>query len=136
MIDINTTIEPFILEDQFGTQHNIQVRPKILICSFGKNTGQLISEYFGEKGKDYLNQYDIELIADVSHVPSLLRKTMIIPKMKKYSFEILLSSDKTFSEQFPHKEENLTILKLENGVVKEIIYAKDADELKDAIEGI
>jgi len=34
------------------------------------------------------------------------------------------------------KRRTSTILKLENGVVKEIIYAKDADELKDAIEGI
>ncbi len=136
MIDINATVEPFVLEDQFGVEHNVQVRPKILICSFGKNTGKLISDYFGKQGSDYLAQHDIELIADVSSVPSLLRKTIIIPKMKKYNFEILLSSDKNFSGQFPSKEDNLTILKLENGIVKEIIYAKDEDELKDAIEGL
>ena len=136
MIDINATIEPFTLQDQFGTEHNIQVRPKILICSFGKNSGKLISDYFGSRESDYLTKYDIELIADVSGVPSLLRKTIIVPKMKKYSFEILLSSDKAFSKQFPEKEDNLTILKLENGTVKEIIYASDEDELRDAIEGL
>ncbi len=136
MIDINATVEPFVLQDQFGVEHNIQVRPKILICTFGKSTGKLISDYFGKQGSDYLTQHDIELIADVSGVPSFLRKTIIVPKMKKYNFEILLSSEKSFSQQFPEKEDNLTILKLENGVVKEIVYAKDEDELKDAIEGL
>ena len=134
MIDINATIEPFVLNDQFGVEHNIQVRPQILICSFGKNGGKLISSYFDARDKEYLNKYDIELMADVSGVPSLLRKTIIIPKMKKYSFEILLSSDKKFSKEFPKKENNLTVIRMENGVVTEITYCSDEDELKDAIE--
>ena len=134
MIDINATIEPFTLNDQFGVEHNIQIRPKILICSFGKSTGKLISSYFDAKDKEYLNKYDIELMADVSSVPSFLRKTIIVPKMKKYSFEILLSADKKFSNEFPRKEDNLTVIKMENGVVREISFCSDADELKDAIE--
>jgi hypothetical protein len=134
MIDINATIEPFKLNDQFGVEHNIQVRPKILICSFGKSTGKLISSYFDARDKEYLNKYDIELMADVSGVPSLLRKTIIVPKMKKYSFEILLSDDKKFSSRFPQKENNLTVIKMENGVVTEISFCSDKDELRDAIE--
>ena len=134
MIDINTTIEPFILKDQFGIEHNVEVRPKILICSFGKNTGKLISEYFGKVDKDYLIKYDIEMIADVSSIPSFLRKTIILPKMKKYNFEILLSTDKAFMKAFPTKEDNLTIIRMKNGVVTEITFASDEYELKDAIE--
>ena len=135
MIDINTTIEPFILNDQFGIEHNIEVRPKILICSFGKNTGKLMSRYFGAEDKDYLTKYDIEMIADVSAIPSFLRKTIILPKMKKYNFEILLSTEKTFTKKFPIKEDNLTIIRMKNGVVTEITFASDEDELRDAIEG-
>ena len=135
MIDINTTIEPFILNDQFGIEHNIEVRPKILICSFGKKTGKLISRYFGEKDKDYLIKYDIEMIADVSAIPSILRRTILLPKMKKYNFEILLSTDKTFTKEFPTKEDNLTVIRMKNGVVTEITFASDEYELKDAIEG-
>ena len=135
MIDINTTIAPFILNDQFGIEHNIEVRPKILICSFGKKTGKLISRYFEQRDKDYLIKYDIEMIADVSAIPSILRKTIILPKMKKYSFEILLSADKKFSNSFPQKSDNLTVIKMENGVVTEISFCSDEDELKDAIEG-
>jgi hypothetical protein len=136
MIDINATVEPFTLNDQFGVEHNIQIRPKILICSFGKSTGKIISSYFDAQGKEYIKKYGIELMADVSSVPSFLRKTIIVPKMKKYSFEILLSDDEKFSNQFPSKEDSLTIIKMENGVVSEIIYASNEDELKVAIEGI
>jgi hypothetical protein len=135
MIDINATIEPFTLNDQFGIEHNVQIRPKILICSFGKSTGKLISSYFNARDKEYLNKHDIELMADVSGVPSFLRKTIIIPKMKKYSFEILLSSDKAFSKEFPQKENYLTVIKMANGVVTEITFCSNEDELIDAIDG-
>ena len=135
MIEINTTIEPFTLKDQFGKEHNLQIQPKILVCSFGKSTGKLISSYFNKRDKAYLTKHDIELMADVSSVPSILRKTIIVPKMKKYSFDILLSTDKAFSKLFPAKDNNLTVIKMKDGVVTEISFCSDEDELKDAIEG-
>jgi len=135
MIEQNSTIEPFTLNDQFGKEHNIDTLPKLLICSFGKETGVLISSYFNAQDSDYLEKHDIKLLADVSSVPSLLRKTFILPKMKKYSFEVLISTDSKFSERFPKEENKLTVLKLENGVVKEIIFSSNENELKDTIEG-
>ena len=135
MIKQNSTIEPFTLKDQFGKEHQLSTLPKLLICSFGKETGKLISSYFNAQNRDYLAQHDIKLIADVSSVPSLLRGTFIIPKMKKYSFEILVSTNSEFSEQFPREEDKLTVLKIENGVVQEVIFVGDEAELKESIEG-
>jgi hypothetical protein len=74
-------------------------------------------------------------MADVSSVPSLLRSTFILPKMKKYSFEILISTESKFSEQFQREENKLTVLKLENGVAQEIVFVADEAGLKESIEG-
>ena len=135
MIEQNSTIEPFTLNDQFGNEHNLSTLPKLLICSFGKESGTLISNYFNRQESNYLSQYDIVLIADVSGVPSLLRKTIIVPKMKKNSFSILLSTESNFMKEFPKKEDSLTILKLDNGVVKETVFVADEVGLKESIEG-
>jgi hypothetical protein len=108
---------------------------KLLICSFGKETGKLISSYFNAQNADYLAKNDIKLIADVSSVPSLLRSTFILPKMKKYSFEILISTQSDFSDQFPPKEDRLTVIKLENSVVQSITFVGNETELKGSIEG-
>ena len=135
MIEQNSTIEPFTLNDQFGKEHTLEKMPKLLICSFGKATGVLISNYFNAQDADYLAKHDIKLIADVSSVPSLLRSTFILPKMKKYSFEILISTDSKFSELFPKEEDKLTVLKIENGVVQETIFINNEAELKEIIEG-
>jgi len=134
MIEQNSTIQPFTLNDQFGKEHNINTLPKLLICSFGKETGKLISSYFNAQSSDYLAQHDIKLLADVSGVPSILRKTIIIPKMKKNSFEILLSTEKDFSKQFPTQDDQLTVLKIEGNVVKEILFVGDELKLKETIE--
>ena len=134
MIEQNSTIQPFTLNDQFGKEHNINTLPKLLICSFGKETGKLISSYFNAQSSDYLAQHDIKLLADVSGVPSILRKTIIIPKMKKNSFEILLSTEKDFSKQFPTQDDQLTVLKIEGDVVKEILFVGDELKLKETIE--
>ncbi len=134
MIEQNSTIEPFTLNDQFGKEHTLEKMPKLLICSFGKDTGVLISNYFNAQDADYLAKYDVKLMADVSSVPSLLRSTFILPKMKKYNFEILISTDSKFSELFPREEDKLTVLKLENGVVQETIFISNEAELKEIIE--
>lgn len=135
MIEQNSTIEPFTLNDQFGEEHRLEQMPKLLICSFGKETGKLISNYFNAQDANYLTTHNIKLMADVSSVPSLLRGTFILPKMKKYSFEILISTESKFSEQFPREEDKLTLLKLENGVVQEIVFVADEAGLKESIEG-
>ena len=135
MIKKNSTIAPFTLSDQFGKEHNLTQMPKLFICSFGKESGKLISDYFNAQGADYLENNNIKLMADIAGVPSLLRKTIIIPKMKKYNFEILLSTDSDFSNNFPKQEDNLTVLKLEGDKVVEILFVSDAASLKEAIEG-
>ena len=135
MIEQNSTIAPFTLNDQFGKEHNLTQMPKLLICSFGKDTGKLISDYFNAQSSDYLESNEIKLMADVSGVPSLLRKTIIVPKMKKYNFEILLSTDSDFSNNFPKKEDSLTVLKLDGDKVVEILFVADEAGLKEAIEG-
>ena len=135
MIEQNSTIEPFTLNDQFGKEHTVEKMPKLLICSFGKTTGVLISNYFNAQDVDYLEKHNVKLMADVSSVPSLLRSTFILPKMKKYNFEILISTDSKFAELFPKEEDKLTVLKLENGVVKETVFVSDEAELKEIIEG-
>jgi len=128
-------MQPFTLKDQFGKEHTVTTMPKIMIISFGKETGQLISSYFNELGSEYLTKHDIKLIADVSGVPSLLRKTIIVPKMKKYNFEILLSTDKSFTEQFPKKDDKLTVLKIENNKIVDTIFVDSEAMLKGVIEG-
>jgi len=135
MIEQNTTLDPFTLNDQFGDEHKVEQMPRLLICSFGKETGKLISSYFNAQSSDYLETHNIRLMADVSGVPSLLRKTIIIPKMKKYNFKILLSTDSDFSKQFPTEDNKLTVLKIDNNEVKTIFFIVDEAELKAVIEG-
>jgi hypothetical protein len=134
MIERNSTIEAFILNDQFGEEHNLKQMPKLLICSFGKESGKLISSYFNAQNVDYLTTHDIRLMADVSGVPSLLRKAIIFPKMKKYGFKILISTESEFMKKFPQQEDKLTILKIEESV-RDIIFVSNEAELKEAIEG-
>jgi len=135
MIEQNSTIEPFKLNDQFGEEHNIEQMPKLMICSFGKESGKLISSYFNAQDSNYLSTHNIKLMADVSGVPSLLRKTIILPKMKKYGFKILVSTESDFMKQFPSKEDMLTIFKIDNGVVQEVVFVADEAKLKEVIEG-
>ena len=135
MVELNSTIAPFKLNDQFGEEHIIDKLPRVLICSFGKESGKLISNYFNLQESDYSIKYNIQLLADISGVPSLLRKTIILPKMKKYNFKILVSTESEFMDKFPQKDDSLTVLKLDNGRVQEILFVNNEVGLKEAIEG-
>ncbi len=128
-------MQPFKLNDQFGKEHSVESMPKIIVVSFGKDTGELIGNYFNGQDDNYLEKYDIKVIADVSGVPSILRKTIIVPKMKKYNFEILLSTDKEFTNQFSKKDGKLTVIKIENNQIIDTIFVDSQEMLKGVIEG-
>ncbi len=128
-------MQPFKLNDQFGKEHSVESMPKIIVVSFGKDTGELIGNYFNAQDNNYLKKHDIKVIADVSGVPSILRKTIIVPKMKKYNFEILLSTDKEFTNQFSKKDGKLTVIKIENNQIIDTIFVDSQEMLKGVIEG-
>lgn len=132
--NIEEKVISFDLKDQFGNNHHVDVMPHTLILAFEKGTSLTVNNYLSMQNKKYLDTYNAVFIVDVSSVPSLFIKFFGIPKMQKYSYQILLIDDENFAHQFSRQKGKITIIHFKENVVSSISFVCSYDELKRAIE--
>lgn len=107
---------------------------KLVIVSSQKVTGALVNEYLDSQNQDYLQKNRAVFIADINKMPSLVTKMLALPKLRKYKHPIYINYDERFEEIVPSKEDRVTLMYVENSIIKNISYISTKEELKKAIE--
>lgn len=107
---------------------------KLVIISHEKGTGVLVNEYLEAQNEDYLQKNHVVFIADINKMPSLITKMVALPKLRKYKHPIYINYDERFEEMVPSKENMVTLVHVENSIIKNISYISTKEELKKAIE--
>ena len=132
-LTVGNTLPTLKIKDQFEKEHIVDANIKTIIFSATKTEGTTIKEFLLTKDKDYLITNKTVYIADITGMPSLITKFVAMPKMKNYSFSILLI-DEANKTLFPVKEDMISIISLENGKVTDIKYVKTAAELGEILK--
>ena len=117
-----------------GNEIKIPKEVKLIIVSFEKDTGALVNEYLNTKSSDYLTKYNSIFIADINKMPSVITKMFALPKLRKYKHPMYLNYDEKFEQSVLGKEEMVTLLHVENSIIKHISFIVRKEELKAAIE--
>lgn len=126
--------EPINLKDQFGKEHNISKLPKTIVIAFEKESSYIFNEYMKDKNTDFLVKNNILFLADISQMPSFVTTTFALPKMREYTYGVLLINNENIAFKYPYKEDKLTIVKTKNNIVQSIEFASDLKELEHILE--
>ncbi len=131
-VTIGSKIDSFTLKDQFDKNQTLKSDTKKLILVFKKATGHLVKEYFNKKPVDFMEKNHIQMIADVSGMPSIILTMFALPDLKKHKYPIMLIKDEKLSKKFGNKKysEKIWIVTLDNFVVKNVTFVtneKDFD---------
>jgi len=124
--NLDQNIGSFSLADQFEKKHTVDNTTKTMIVSFEKSTSADINDFLSKKEEGFLDKNNAVFIADISGMPSLITKFFALPKMKDYKYPVLLIYDEE-DKRFLHKEEKLTVYKLENSVITGVEYIEKED---------
>jgi len=122
IIKVGDTLTPKKLESQYDKKHEL-VENGLWIISYNKNSSNTVNKYFTK----HPFTKNISFIVDAAQIPSILFIFFAKPKMKKYKHPILLSFDEDYNLTLPKKEGFITILTVQNGVLKKIEYVKRLD---------
>lgn len=117
-----------------GRQMKIPRKSKFIIVAFEKDTGKLVNEYLNTQDPYYLIKRHGIFIADINKMPSIITKMFALPKLRKYKHLIYLHFDEVFETIVPHKEEEITIIRVQDQKITDISFVKTTQELKNAIE--
>ena len=109
------------LPDQFDKEHKVEAKDTLIIISFEKDASIAVSDYLKTQPASFLETRHAKYISDISAMPSFITSMIAMPKMKKYSFPVMLIKD-DFGKQFNRMEGKITIFKLKNYKVKAIVF--------------
>lgn len=73
-------------------------------------------------------------IADISGMPSIISKLFALPKMKKYSFPVALDKEGEITSTLPSKEDNASLINLDNMKITEVQFFDTAKSLEKALK--
>lgn len=132
-LTVGSNIPTLTIKDQFEKDNIVNENIKTIIFAATKTENTTIKEFLQSKDKELLATNKAVYIADITGMPSLITKFVAMPKMKNYSFSILLI-DEANKTLFPIKEDMISIISLENGKVTDIKYIKTAAELAEILK--
>jgi len=137
MVTLNSDIS-LLDKYKFETPHarpmKIPHKTKLVIVAFEKDTGATVNDYLNSKGKYYLQKNQAIFIADIHKMPSVITRMFALPKMKKYKHLIYLHYGENFQGSIPNKDDEITLLRVQNRKVVGITYIRSKKELQAAIE--
>lgn len=129
-----SVLDNYKYETPQGRPMKIPHKTKLILIAFEKDTGATVNELLNTKNKYYLQKNRAIFIADIHKMPSLITKMFALPKMRKYKHLIYLQYGNKFENSIPHKDDMITVLRVNNRTVTNISFVSDKKEVQSAIE--
>ena len=86
-----------------------------------------------EKKKGYLNSISAVVFSDIHKMPSIITSFIALPKMRSYSYPILLITDEETGKIFPQESEKITLIKLKNKKIISIEFLENIEDLRKSM---
>lgn len=115
--------------DQFEKPQALNAATKLVIFSAGKSPGSWVKESLTQLNVTDLNAMNWLYVADVSAMPSFITNMMAIPKMKDFSFAIALDKSGDVTRDWPRKDDQVAVYKINNLDIQEMVYFDNQEAL-------
>ena len=134
-IVIGKELKQFTLNDQFDHPHTLGKDTKKVIFVFTKAMGHMVKGYLNNKPLSYLKDRNTLFVADVSPMPSIIRKVFAIPDLQEHKYPVLLILDENFSQSYQNAEhkEKIMIVTLDHFKVEKVEFVATEDDFKKAM---
>ncbi|MBU1657939.1 hypothetical protein KKG72_02675 [bacterium] len=129
MLQIGDDIIPITLKSQHDKKQTL-TENGIWIIAWDKESTKVANKFFDTK----IMPKNINLLIDISQVPSGIFNLFVLPNMKIFKHQILLSFDEKYNITLPYKEGSLTILHIEDKTITQIQFAQNQAQLKEALK--
>ncbi len=128
---VGALLPEMTLPDQHGTTHTSGDATVILLAP-DRESGAIAHQVL-VTASDGLESKGIVYISDISGMPSFVTSMFALPKMRGYPYRVLLGYEETDTQMLPRRVGKVSVLRLQNGVVKQIGFAESAEALADMV---
>ncbi|ASJ24418.1 hypothetical protein LH462_04455 [Laribacter hongkongensis] len=123
-----STLPPITLEDQHGTPYILGPDTRLLVFTSEKATSAFVNEAFkGEQAR--LKAPQVIHVSDISAMPGVITRMFALPKLRDLPFTVALAYKETSVADLPRQAGAATVMRLQNGRVESIAYARNTQDL-------
>ena len=123
----------FKLLSQYERAYALSDKTQYIFITYDKLSTRLQNIFITQR-PHFLEYTQSMLIVDTSVIPGAIFTLFVNPKMRRIPLPLLYSDDINFSKMFPYKENHISIVKLQDKIVKKIVYIKSEEELKELFQ--
>lgn len=131
--EVGERLTPFTLSDQHDQSFTLDASTKVLLAASDMDGAKLVKAAVGEEAKGYLEARNAVFVADIQGMPSLIGKLFALPKMREYSYRVVLDREGQVVPQYAVAEGQVLWLQLDNDTVVSKRALGNADELRKAL---
>lgn len=124
------------LKDQFDQAQKIDQSTKVVIFAHDMTGNDIVEEALEQYNGEQLAKMNTVFLADISGMPSLIGKLFALPAMRKRAYPIMLDREGTLVENFIAKEQQVTVMYLDNLVITDTKLVAKGSELSSLLKAV
>jgi hypothetical protein len=121
------------LKDQHDQPWVVAPSTRLVIFAAGRKASNLVQAVMQDLPKDQLTHRQAVYLADMSKMPGFVTRTFALPALREMPYPVGVSLDGSTLASWPRQPDSVTLIELEQGLVKRISYTTVEAELRIAL---
>lgn len=131
--EVGESLKPFTLNDQHDQAFSLDANTRVLLAASDMDGAKLVKAALADQPKGWLEARHTTFVADIQGMPALIGKLFAIPKMRDYSYRVVLDREGQVVPEYAVPAGQVQWLQLDNGKVVSKQSFNDAEALRKAL---
>lgn len=127
-------LAPWTLLDQHDQPYTLNDQTRTLLIARSMDAAKMVNAALQDKPKGFLEARQTVFVADIQKMPTLIARMFAIPKMRDYSYRVILDRDARIVPQYAGDEDKVLWLQLRDGQLVSQQQFGSAEQLRAALE--
>lgn len=133
-VAVGQALPALSLKDQHDKPWQITPSTRLVMFAAGRKASNLTQSVLQALPKDQLTRKNAVYLADMSKMPSFITRTFALPTLRDMPYVIGVSTDETTLAAWPRQTDAVTLIELDQRVVKRISHVTTEADLRAALE--
>lgn len=133
-LDAGDPVAPWTLLDQHDQPFTLNEQTRTLLVARSMEGAKMVNQALDGKPKGFLESRRTVFLADIQKMPALIARMFAIPKMRDYSYRVMLDRDARIAPRYAGDEDKVLWLQLRDGRLVSQRQFSSAEQLRAALE--
>lgn len=133
-VAVGQTLPSLSLKDQHDKPWQITPSTRLVMFAAGRKASNLAQAVLQALPNDQLTRKNAAYLADMSKMPGIITRTFALPTLREFPYVMGVSLDEATLAAWPRQPDAVTLIELNQSVVKSIRFVTTEADLRAALE--